>query len=160
MEGTSTSYSNDNNNEGISITRPPIFDGVNFSYWKNRMMIWICSQDSRIWDVIEEGNYVLSFGLLFGTIFCKVTSLATKEAFVGLFAPAGVIEPYFQRFDHRYGCYESLTPKIHSLSTTSLNRGTRTMVTSISMFMALVFQDTKIPRICSVSFLIDRTLNS
>ncbi|MED6166477.1 hypothetical protein PIB30_109714, partial [Stylosanthes scabra] len=22
------------------------------------MMIWICSQDSRIWDVIEEGNYV------------------------------------------------------------------------------------------------------
>ncbi|MED6199509.1 hypothetical protein PIB30_076582, partial [Stylosanthes scabra] len=49
----STSFSN-NNNEGISITRPPIFDGVNFSYWKNRMMIWICSQDSRIWDVIEE----------------------------------------------------------------------------------------------------------
>ncbi|MED6173751.1 hypothetical protein PIB30_062594 [Stylosanthes scabra] len=30
------------------------------------------------------------------------------------------IEPYFQRFDHRYGCYESLTPKIHSLSTASL----------------------------------------
>ncbi|MED6199296.1 hypothetical protein PIB30_074670 [Stylosanthes scabra] len=53
----STSFSN-NNNEGISITRPPIFDGVNFSYWKNRMMIWICSQDSRIWDVIEEGNYI------------------------------------------------------------------------------------------------------
>ncbi|MED6215192.1 hypothetical protein PIB30_110955, partial [Stylosanthes scabra] len=25
-----------------------------------------------------------------------------------------------QRFDHRYGCYESLTPKIHSLSTASL----------------------------------------
>ncbi|MED6191016.1 hypothetical protein PIB30_111884, partial [Stylosanthes scabra] len=24
----------------------------------NRMMIWICSQDSRIWDVIEEGNYI------------------------------------------------------------------------------------------------------
>ncbi|MED6227337.1 hypothetical protein PIB30_112543, partial [Stylosanthes scabra] len=22
------------------------------------MMIWICFQDSRIWDVIEEGNYI------------------------------------------------------------------------------------------------------
>ncbi|MED6203110.1 hypothetical protein PIB30_112405, partial [Stylosanthes scabra] len=22
------------------------------------MMIWVCSQDSRIWDVIEEENYV------------------------------------------------------------------------------------------------------
>ena len=54
----STSYSNNNNNAGISITRPPIFDGVNFSYWKNRMMIWICSQDQRIWNVIEEGNYI------------------------------------------------------------------------------------------------------
>ncbi|MED6203312.1 hypothetical protein PIB30_114258, partial [Stylosanthes scabra] len=42
----STSFSN-NNNEGISITR-----------LTNRMMIWICSQDSRIWDVIKEGNYI------------------------------------------------------------------------------------------------------
>ena len=55
MAGTSTSFGIV---EGQSSHRPPPLDGTNYAYWKNRMRFRIKSQDERIWDVIEEGNYV------------------------------------------------------------------------------------------------------
>ncbi|MED6107464.1 hypothetical protein PIB30_014315 [Stylosanthes scabra] len=47
----STSFNN-NNNEGLSTTRPPLFNGTNYSYWKNKMRIWIRAQDVRIWKLL------------------------------------------------------------------------------------------------------------
>ncbi|XP_016185466.1 uncharacterized protein LOC107627119 [Arachis ipaensis] len=44
--------------EGQCYHRPPLLNGTNYLYWKNRMAIWIKSQDLRIWDVIENGNHV------------------------------------------------------------------------------------------------------
>ena len=55
MAGTSTNFGIV---EGQSSHRPPLLDGTNYAYWKTRMTFWIKSQDERIWEVIEEGNYV------------------------------------------------------------------------------------------------------
>lgn len=59
MAGTST-FANTTNEymEGHSTVRPPLFDGTNYSYWKNRMRIWVRSQDRRIWKIVEEGDFV------------------------------------------------------------------------------------------------------
>ncbi|KAK8597346.1 hypothetical protein V6N12_065816 [Hibiscus sabdariffa] len=40
---------------GKSISKPPFFNGVNYPYWKNRMMHFIQSTDYTIWDVMLDG---------------------------------------------------------------------------------------------------------
>ena len=42
--------------EGHSISRPPLFTGKNYAYWKDRMKIFITSTDYQQWEVIEEGE--------------------------------------------------------------------------------------------------------
>ncbi|VFQ68672.1 unnamed protein product [Cuscuta campestris] len=42
--------------EGQSTTRPPFFDGTNNAYWKERMRIFIQSNDFDSWMVIKHGN--------------------------------------------------------------------------------------------------------
>ncbi|XP_052116680.1 uncharacterized protein LOC127746708 [Arachis duranensis] len=54
----STGFNNNNTSEGNSTARPPLFSETNYSYWKNKMRIWIRSQDVRIWKVIENGNHI------------------------------------------------------------------------------------------------------
>ncbi|XP_050222669.1 uncharacterized protein LOC126672758 [Mercurialis annua] len=41
--------------EGNSITRPPLFNGSNYDYWKNRMKSFIQSQDIECWKSILYG---------------------------------------------------------------------------------------------------------
>ena len=41
--------------EGQSIVRPPYFDGSNYTYWKERMKIFIQSVDYKLWLVIKNG---------------------------------------------------------------------------------------------------------
>ena len=41
--------------EGHSINRPPFFDGTGYSYWKNRMEVFIRAQDYDVWRVICQG---------------------------------------------------------------------------------------------------------
>ena len=41
--------------EGHSINRPPFFDGIGYSYWKNRMEVFIKAQDYEVWRVICHG---------------------------------------------------------------------------------------------------------
>ncbi|KAL4313463.1 hypothetical protein GQ457_01G012500 [Hibiscus cannabinus] len=48
MASTSTCFSME---EGQSISKPPFFNGANYPYWKNRMMLFIQSTDYTIWDV-------------------------------------------------------------------------------------------------------------
>ncbi|GAV62811.1 DUF4219 domain-containing protein [Cephalotus follicularis] len=41
--------------EGSSITRPPFFDGINYSFWKTRMTIFLQSLDYKLWHTIING---------------------------------------------------------------------------------------------------------
>ncbi|GAV90348.1 DUF4219 domain-containing protein, partial [Cephalotus follicularis] len=41
--------------EGSSITRPPFFDGNNYSFWKTRMTIFLQSLDYELWHIIVNG---------------------------------------------------------------------------------------------------------
>ncbi|KAL4340873.1 hypothetical protein GQ457_08G034850 [Hibiscus cannabinus] len=38
-----------------SINKPPYFNGVHYSHWKNRMMIFLQSVDYKLCDIIEDG---------------------------------------------------------------------------------------------------------
>ncbi|VFQ89717.1 unnamed protein product [Cuscuta campestris] len=44
--------------EGHSTTRPPLFDGTNYTYWKERMRIYIRSTNFQLWLVIKNGEEV------------------------------------------------------------------------------------------------------
>ena len=44
--------------EGNSTTRPPLFNGNNYGYWKARMTIFLQSMDYELCDVIEKGPYI------------------------------------------------------------------------------------------------------
>lgn len=39
--------------EGAFINRPPSFNGTGYTYWKERMKIFIESIDLDIWDAVE-----------------------------------------------------------------------------------------------------------
>ena len=45
--------------EGHSLTRPPLFNGTNYSYWKERMKAFLLSTDYRLWQVIVNGPHIL-----------------------------------------------------------------------------------------------------
>ncbi|VFQ89818.1 unnamed protein product [Cuscuta campestris] len=42
--------------EGQSTSRPPLFDGTNYTYWKERMRIYIRSTKFQLWLVIKNGE--------------------------------------------------------------------------------------------------------
>ena len=46
--------------EGASVTRPPLFDGTNYSYWKNRMCTYLKSMDFEQWKVTTLGDYEIT----------------------------------------------------------------------------------------------------
>ena len=39
--------------EGHSTNRPPMFDGLNYNYWKCRMKIYLQSIVYELWNVVE-----------------------------------------------------------------------------------------------------------
>ncbi|GAV81585.1 zf-CCHC domain-containing protein/DUF4219 domain-containing protein/UBN2 domain-containing protein, partial [Cephalotus follicularis] len=40
---------------GSSMTRPPFFDGNNYSFWKTRMTIFLQSLDYQLWHIVVNG---------------------------------------------------------------------------------------------------------
>ncbi|GAV68055.1 zf-CCHC domain-containing protein/DUF4219 domain-containing protein/UBN2 domain-containing protein [Cephalotus follicularis] len=44
-----------NNGESKNISKPPFFDGNNYSHWKAKMTIFIQSLDYNLWDLIVDG---------------------------------------------------------------------------------------------------------
>ena len=38
-----------------SLNAPPYFDGSNYTFWKVRMIAFLCSIDKGVWDAIEIG---------------------------------------------------------------------------------------------------------
>jgi hypothetical protein len=43
------------NHEGTLVTRPPLFDGMNFPFWKVRMRTYLMALGADVWDVVETG---------------------------------------------------------------------------------------------------------
>ena len=43
--------------EGASSNRPPGFNGEHYYYWKNQMKLFLESQDTDIWDIVENGPF-------------------------------------------------------------------------------------------------------
>ncbi|GAV69358.1 DUF4219 domain-containing protein/UBN2 domain-containing protein [Cephalotus follicularis] len=43
------------NKESMSMSKPPFFDGNNYSHWKGKMMIFIQAIDFNLWDIIIDG---------------------------------------------------------------------------------------------------------
>jgi gag-polypeptide of LTR copia-type/Zinc knuckle len=41
--------------EGHSVSRPPFFDGTDYSYWKNRMQVFLRAQDYELWKIVSKG---------------------------------------------------------------------------------------------------------
>ena len=41
--------------EGTSATKPPLFDGTNFAFWKVRMRTYLMALGVDVWDVVETG---------------------------------------------------------------------------------------------------------
>jgi CO dehydrogenase nickel-insertion accessory protein CooC1 len=41
--------------EGTSATKPPLFDGTNFAFWKVRMRTYLMALGANVWDVVETG---------------------------------------------------------------------------------------------------------
>src|SRR3954470_19188503 len=54
---TTTSTSNDqhNNGNGNGYSRPPVFDGENFEYWKDRLESYFLGLDGDLWDLLVDG---------------------------------------------------------------------------------------------------------
>ena len=46
--------------EGQSTTRPPLFNGENYNYWKVRMMIFIQANSYEEWNIISKGPKIPS----------------------------------------------------------------------------------------------------
>ena len=44
--------------EGQSTLRPPCFNGFNYAYWKNRMRIYMISQDFDLWQIVVKGPHL------------------------------------------------------------------------------------------------------
>ena len=36
-------------------TKPPIFDGQNFEYWKDRIESFFLGYDADLWDIVVDG---------------------------------------------------------------------------------------------------------
>ncbi|KAL4274019.1 hypothetical protein GQ457_13G013910 [Hibiscus cannabinus] len=54
------STSGNNLYDSQSITKLPYFNGDNYPYWKNRMRLFIKSNDYQVWDVVEDGPFIPS----------------------------------------------------------------------------------------------------
>ena len=46
--------------EGHSLNKPPYFNRSDYSYWKNRMQVFLRAQDHQIWKVVSRGPFLLS----------------------------------------------------------------------------------------------------
>ena len=49
------SFTNQGIVEGPSPSRPPFFDGTNFTYWKMRMESFLFSIDYQLWKIVRDG---------------------------------------------------------------------------------------------------------
>ena len=41
--------------EGLSVVRPPLFNGLDYTYWKTRMRVFLISMNLDLWNIVENG---------------------------------------------------------------------------------------------------------
>ncbi|KAI5682604.1 hypothetical protein M9H77_03832 [Catharanthus roseus] len=44
--------------ERSSTNIPPLFNGTNYTFWKSRIRIYICSINFELWSIVEKGSFV------------------------------------------------------------------------------------------------------
>ena len=44
--------------EGFPTNKPPLFRGIKYDYWKERMIAHFESIHIDLWDVVENGDYI------------------------------------------------------------------------------------------------------
>src|SRR4051812_17022747 len=54
-KSTSTSGSAEQHNGNNGYTRPPVFDGENFEYWKDKLESYFLGLDGYLWDLLMDG---------------------------------------------------------------------------------------------------------
>ena len=60
MAGTHHNINNDNNEERDKFSvKPPVFDGENFDYWKDRIESFFIAHDADMWDMVTNGYMYL-----------------------------------------------------------------------------------------------------
>ncbi|XP_056693510.1 uncharacterized protein [Spinacia oleracea] len=67
--------------EGYSTQRPPMFNGKFYTYWKNRMEIFIKAENYQVWRVIEVGNFEVTKTNAENEVVPKPISEFVKEDF-------------------------------------------------------------------------------
>src|SRR6185437_14147221 len=67
--------------EGYSTQRPPIFNGKFYTYWKNRMEIFIKAENYQVWRVIEVGDFEVTKTNAQNEVIPKPMSEYEKEDF-------------------------------------------------------------------------------
>ncbi|XP_021721230.1 uncharacterized protein LOC110688773 [Chenopodium quinoa] len=67
--------------EGYSTQRPPMFNGKFYTYWKNRMEIFIKAENYQVWRVIEVGNFEVTKTNAQNELIPKPMSEYEKEDF-------------------------------------------------------------------------------
>ena len=40
--------------EGLTIFRPPLFNGLDYTYWKTRMRVFLISMNLDLWNIVEN----------------------------------------------------------------------------------------------------------
>ncbi|GAV61874.1 zf-CCHC domain-containing protein/DUF4219 domain-containing protein/UBN2 domain-containing protein [Cephalotus follicularis] len=61
--------------ESQNISKPPFFDGNNYSHWKAKMTIFIQSLDYKLWDLIVDGPNLPTITLENGEVVSKPRNL-------------------------------------------------------------------------------------
>src|SRR4051812_47262128 len=54
-KSTSTSGSAEQHNGNNGYTRPPVFDGENFEYWKDKLESYFLGLEGDLWDLLMDG---------------------------------------------------------------------------------------------------------
>ena len=55
MAGNNSHFSNDTNEDrGRFSGKPPVFDGENFDYWKDRIESFFLAHDADLWDMVTD----------------------------------------------------------------------------------------------------------
>ena len=72
---------NERKKEGYSTQRPPILDGKFYTYWKNRMEIFIKAKNYRVWTVIKIGDFEVTTTNSNKKIISKPITEYEKEEF-------------------------------------------------------------------------------
>ncbi|XP_070026093.1 uncharacterized protein [Nicotiana sylvestris] len=65
--------------EGQSTTRPPLFNGQYYSWWKNKMNDHIIGEDYELWDIVTDGPLATKMKNEEGVVVPKTRADCTAE---------------------------------------------------------------------------------